>query len=55
MHEEAIRQGAFDDEIAALLHKKGSRWTVTKYVIGATDVAWDGWDKQYKAPSALFK
>jgi hypothetical protein len=55
VYQEAIGQGAFDDGIAALLHKKRGKWTVTTYRIGSTDVAWDGWDRQYKAPSAIFK
>lgn len=55
--QEARDAGAFDDGICALLRrdKKTGRWRVIQYVIGATDVPWDGWDRQYKAPSALFR
>lgn len=54
-HEEAIKEGAFDDGIAALLHRRNGKWTVTIHEIGATDVAWDDWDKRFKAPTVIFK
>ena len=50
----AQRLGMFDDGISALLHKVSGRWTVVKYVIGATDVVYIEWDKQYRAPSGIF-
>jgi hypothetical protein len=57
-YDEARKAGAFDDWICALLRKKGSgskaKWRVVTYQIGATDVPYDGWDKEYKVPSALF-
>jgi hypothetical protein len=54
-YQEAIRLGVFDDWICALLHKQRGKWRVVTYVIGATDVAYDGWDKQYQAPASIFK
>ena len=54
-YQEAIRLGVFDDWICALLHKQHGKWQVVTYVIGATDVAYDGWDKQYQAPASIFK
>ena len=51
---EAERLGMFDDNICALLHKVRGRWTVVKYVLGATDVPYIGWDEQYHAPSGIF-
>ena len=51
---EAERLGMFDDNICALLHKVRGRWTVVKYVLGATDVPYIGWDEQYRAPSGIF-
>jgi hypothetical protein len=54
-YQEAIRLGVFDDWICALLHKQRGKWQVVTYVIGATDVAYDGWDKQYQAPASIFK
>ncbi len=52
---ETIRAGAFDDGIVALLHRKGRKWRVVQYAIGATDVPWVDWGKRFKAPSAIFK
>jgi hypothetical protein len=54
IYAEAKREGMFDDNIMALLHKVKGRWRVVQYVIGATDVAYIGWDKKYGAPSAIF-
>ena len=51
---EQVRQGMFDDWIGALLRKKNGKWTVVTYVIGATDVAYEPWPKQYGAPRAIF-
>ena len=50
----AQRLGMFDDGISALLRKVRGRWTVVRYVIGATDVVHIEWDKQYRAPSGIF-
>jgi len=52
---EAIEQGAFDDGIVALLRRRAGKWQVVKYVIGATDVPYVTWDKDYKAPPAIFQ
>lgn len=54
-YEEAIRQGMFDDWICALLRKEQGRWGVVIYVIGATDVPYEGWDQKYHAPPAIFR
>jgi hypothetical protein len=51
---EAINEGVFDDGIVALLRKRAGKWQVVKYVIGATDVPYVTWDKDYKAPPAIF-
>lgn len=51
---EAKREGMFDDNIMALLHKVNGKWQVVEYIIGATDVAYIGWDEKYHAPSAIF-
>ncbi len=47
--------GVFDDWIAALLRKRNGKWRVVVYSIGATDVVYEGWDKEYKAPRAIFR
>lgn len=53
-HQEAIKAGAFDDSFTGLLHKSGKKWIVRVYNLGATDVVWEGWDKEYHAPRAIF-
>lgn len=55
VYQVAIDAGAFDDGIVALLRKRGGKWQVVKYVIGATDVPYLEWDKQYHAPSGIFQ
>jgi hypothetical protein len=55
VYEENQRQGVFDDWFCALLRKRGERWQVVTYSIGATDVAYEGWDKKYHAPRAIFQ
>jgi hypothetical protein len=50
----AIDEGAFDEGVFALLRKKNGKWTVVKYVIGATDVPWVEWPQKYGAPKAIF-
>jgi hypothetical protein len=47
--------GMFDDQISALLRKKGGQWVVVTYDIGATDVVYLDWAEKHKAPSAIFE
>ncbi|HEX8686792.1 MAG TPA: hypothetical protein VF736_21215 [Pyrinomonadaceae bacterium] len=54
-YRQQVEEGVFDDGVVALLRKQAGRWRVVKYVIGATDVPYVTWDKDYKAPSAIFK
>ncbi len=54
-YQEAIDAGAFDDGIVALLQKRGGKWQVVDYVIGANDVPYLDWDQKYHAPSDIFK
>lgn len=54
-YERLQREGAFDDWICALLRKVGTKWQVVEFVIGATDVAYIGWDDKHKAPPAIFE
>jgi len=51
---DAYNAGAFDNNVMALLHKIGGQWRVMQYVIGATDVAYTGWDRRFHAPPAIF-
>ena len=53
-YKQRIEDGVFDDGVVALLRKRAGKWQVVKYVIGATDVPYVTWDKDYKAPSAIF-
>lgn len=53
-YKEAIESDAFDDWTCALLKKEGKKWKVVNFAIGATDVVWDGWYEQYKAPKSIF-
>ncbi len=54
IYAEAQKAGAFDDGVMALLHRVRGQWRVVQYVIGATDVAYIGWDRKFHAPSAIF-
>lgn len=54
-HREAFEAGAFGDDVMALFRKRGGRWHVVTHIVGATDVAYEGWDRKYGAPGALFK
>lgn len=54
-YQSAIDAGAFDDGIVALLRKRGGKWQVVQYVIGATDVPYVEWDQKYHAPSEIFE
>lgn len=53
-YQEAIDNGAFDDNFQALLKKQGGKWRVVKYQLGCTDVCWLPWKDDYKAPKAIF-
>lgn len=51
----AIEDGVFDDWICALLKKENDKWKVVRYVIGATDVVYEGWDKEFGIGSEIFR
>ncbi len=55
IHEEAIREGAFDGGIFALLKKTDGEWETVEYIIGATDVPYVDWPTEFKAPAAIFE
>ena len=54
-YQPALDVGAFDDQIFALLRKRGTKWRVVAYEIGSTDVPYVDWDRRYGAPSAIFR
>jgi hypothetical protein len=49
-----MAQGTMSDGVMALMHHNGARWQIVEYVIGPTDVAWDGWRQQRRLPRRLF-
>ncbi len=52
---EANATGAFDPAGSFFLARRtGQTWRILAAAVGPTDIAWDGWDKQYGAPRALF-
>ena len=55
IYQQRITDGVFDNWICALLRKQNGKWRVVNFVIGATDVVYEGWDAKYKAPSAIFR
>ncbi len=51
----ALKAGAFQTETSFFLLKRvDGVWTMAEYVVGPTDVTWDGWRQQYNLPPALF-
>jgi hypothetical protein len=48
------RAGIMGDDVMALLRHDGARWNVVEYVIGPSDVAWDGWRQDRNLPRRLF-
>lgn len=55
LHEEAIREGAFDGGIFALLQKRNGQWITLRHIIGATDVPYVDWPQEFGAPAAIFE
>jgi hypothetical protein len=53
-YQDAIDAEAFDDGIAALLKKVHGKWVVKAFTIGATDVPWVCWWKEFSAPKEIF-
>lgn len=47
----ADKEGVFDGpRVNALLKRSGEAWTVTTFIVGSTDVAWESWPKEFGAP-----
>lgn len=53
IHWEAIKEGVFDNGICVLWQRKQGLWTVRTYVLGATDVPYGCWWKEYGAPKSV--
>ena len=47
-------KGDVSDLVMALLRRRGGRWHLVTYALLPTDVAWEGWDKEYHAPRGIF-
>lgn len=54
IYAEAIREGMFDDGICALWRKSKGKWRVDEWVLGPTDVPWDGMWTRKHLPRGLF-
>ncbi|MGA9767698.1 MAG: hypothetical protein WBV94_01560 [Blastocatellia bacterium] len=54
-YQSAIDDGVFDDWICAILKKEKDKWKVVRYVIGATDVAYEGWDEEFGIGPDIFQ
>lgn len=54
-YRELIESGDFEDNLFALLKKTDGKWSVVKYMMSCLDVCYLGWDKEYKAPKAIFE
>jgi hypothetical protein len=53
-YQAAVDEGAFDDQVAALLRETPSGWLVYEYNLGATDVPWVDWGGFYPVPPEVF-
>jgi hypothetical protein len=49
-----MAQGTMSDGVMALLQHDGAGWRIIEYVIGPSDVAWDGWRQERGLPRRLF-
>jgi hypothetical protein len=49
-----MAQGTMSDGVMALLRHDGARWQIVEYMIGPSDVAWDGWRQERRLPRELF-
>lgn len=50
---EAVKAGAFDDGICVLWQRKQDIWTVRVYILGATDVPYGCWWKEFGVPKSV--
>ncbi|MEO0444969.1 MAG: hypothetical protein AAF191_02715 [Verrucomicrobiota bacterium] len=50
---EAVEADMFEDWVCALLKRKGNKFVVVEYYIGATDNVYSPWPSQYGASMAL--
>ena len=50
-----LREGFFDPGASYfLLRKSNGGWRLVDYIVGPTDVPWEGWRQRFKLPTKLF-
>jgi hypothetical protein len=54
-YQENIDNDDFEKGLYALLKKTDGKWKVVTYMMNCHDVCYLGWDKEFKAPKALFE
>ena len=54
-YQEFIQNGDFEEGLFALLKNTDGKWSVVKYMLNCHDVCYLGWDKEFKAPKAIFE
>jgi hypothetical protein len=50
-----IDSGDFEEGLYGLLKKTDGKWSVVTYLMNCHDVCYLGWEKEYKAPKAIFE
>lgn len=50
-----IDSGDFEEGLFGLLKKTDGKWSVVTYMMNCHDVCYLGWDKEFKAPKAIFE
>lgn len=53
-YSEAVKFGAFDPQLCALLRNDGGQWRVLKWEVGATDAAFVPWSEQFGLPEDIW-
>lgn len=54
-YQEQVAGGDFEDNFFALLKNTDGKWSSVTYMMNCLDVCYEGWDKEYKAPKAIFR
>lgn len=51
----AVRDDLTSDSYVALLRREGAGWRIVDFAVGPTDVPWQDWDREHRAPASVFK
>lgn len=54
-YQEFIDNGDFENGLFGLLKKTDGKWQVIEYLMNCHDVCYLGWEKEFKAPKAIFE